>query len=384
MTDFNNLQRSQAQADQVRLSYDQQRYQSHRAMDQSIMALPELQMAGKKLESDLRAQEAAIQWQHQRNKLDTMLQIDAVQQSRLQTQAMEQSLKEREFAYKEQVRAAHHTEPDAIARRIATLAPYAERLAALGGKIDLETGRMAYFTSDDEKKKYLRDISLARGGSGIAEPRLTAQYITSKYKGPMGLDLSAMSQEERDWLKRAEAGMYGNDAQAAIRAATGGGQDPGAALEDLFTGQADQAEPTSVNVGGEEITMSPLAAEQYGRAAQAASEDPHFVQMAEDMSPAGMQRLLASVAGAAEELVKAGGMPRDYAYQHVLNGFKNVEEDATVPTFFLMMSGDYDDDRIRAWLKSMGKDDKTVDAILKRSQTWAGQVQRKLERRKKQ
>lgn len=392
MTGFDNIMRSQQFAAQERQFYDAQRYQSDRQAGQSLMQgagmaidayqqAQAMEMQKVQVESDLRLQEAVMEDQFHKNKLNTMLMMDQVDMSRI-------GVKQAQLQYdmgKRQYEEFEKNQQDTLEYRRgqlnASMLPYLQRQGETIGA----DGKRRPMT-DQEKADYAKGAGRGRQGGLTADNLMRmANELRQRYTTQFdGFDVSRMTETDKAmWqnVNRQLAEMFGVQQAAQIM-----GVDPGTALEDqgmssLTLGEAASMIPgmgtVAANQGaagapaGKPARSIPQPIQQFG--AQALAELPPGAVEAFGPNAKGIGIALGAVA---EAMVRSGQLPPGTAGRHIgqqMLGANNLDLLAYVLSFPGEDGKGFSPDQIRALVIKRLIDDgradpeKAADAIMDRS-----------------
>jgi len=425
MSGFDNQFRTDQHNAQNRQFYDAQRYQSDRTtagiiggipgrmqqaqMNQQAMELDQLNAAltEKQVESDLRMQEAAMEQQFHRNKLNDILMVDQVESSRLGVREQELALEERGLALEAsslevQKRREAFANRDVTSRQRITemilknTTP--EWLAHAGMKVTQGKNRGLNLEKATEKEKAAllkelkdqktsgeghvdsRRASLAMDAikaimeknkpnslgkrpptSKEDQERLNASWsVVRAYLGTDGATPkpsetdSAQTQFRAQQANRAFEAMPGMSPSKIIPPPAAASGDPGAALEDQGYGEPPPGQEAfgindfvDVESGKSDNPFdSPAVQGQAARGFQYAEQNPQWAELLGNMPPNGAEALMAGVGLAAAHMVNQQLATPDRASATVMDG---IMSGGSRGAYFLRLGG-ADDEFIRDWL----------------------------------
>lgn len=360
MSGFDNMMQTDALISQDRRNADalvtRSNLEAGRAFGQ-LNQMPQIMMAREKLDSDIRMQEIAAESQMHQNKLNTMMMMDQVDMSRIGVEQAQLDLRRRQQEFDEYERNRTDSLEQRRRDRRAKMLPYLQKQ---GQTYDPNTGQVRDMTAEEKQL-----FNSGRGGSQnpYSEPRLTAQYIIDK--GSIGgvFDPANLTDQERLWLRQAEAGMYGQQIQSQVQ---GPGVDPGAALEDQGYAPQPAAQPQQ--------EQRPIPQQiQYHGAMAAGELDP---VMLESLPQETRTKLMVGLGAVAERLGQMGSISPEMAGRYVGGQFMGNDNLDLVAEVLTM--ADFSDAQIRAYLSTRLIDsedpESAINAIMDRRDDYGSRV----------
>lgn len=391
MTGFDNIYRSQAMTQQTGAQYAQLAERADSQARQTVERAPAMainayesamqaELVKRRTESDLRLQEAVIEDQFHKNKMNVMLMMNEVDMSQEQVRAARITNDNAERMAELERQKNEQRDRNSTNSIYAQIMPY---LQSVGETWDPERGRRAM--TPEEQANYEK----SRRGRGIkTEQQIAldalAQFTKSYSSSSIPFDYNSLGPNEQAVYRDLFEQAYGRPHQDA--------RDPGAALEDKYMRRGASGDMSRGNSGGggasgqwqspsSTATGTPDRAAVPPMVAQAQNlmrSDPSMQQMYASMTPEGQQQFAGVVGLAANKLVDAGLLTPEMGPRYIMS---HIQQGGPSSAFYLLMGGMPESD-VRDWLRTRpqlidlpeDQQDKRIDFYINRLKQAAEQM----------